>query len=124
MQIACLFFGLLLFGELKGGENVVKYVVFWKINPAISPETIAKVAASLMQSGAYPVKGSQVLGWYMCPGGKGVSILEHKGDEGDVAYRNWLLWAEKLPGIFTEFEIMPAVTALEAVQIVLSKEKK
>lgn len=107
-----------------GGENLAIQVVFWKVNPAISPEIIAKAAASIMQSGAYPVKGCEILGWYMCPGGRGVSILDYKGDEGDAAYRNWLTWVEKLPGIFVEFETMPAVSALEAVQLVLSKEKK
>jgi len=98
-------------------------VVFWKTNPNLSPEAIAKAAASIMQKGIYPGKGCEILAWYMCPGGKGVSILEYKDAGPNAEFENWLTWVKELPGIFVEYEAMPAVSALEAVQMVLSKKK-
>ena len=94
---------------------------FWTLNPGISPSKVAEVYAKLLQKEAYPVKGSKTLAWYVCPGGKGVTVTEHEdtaaADEG--AFENWVVWERELPGIFESFGSLPAITAEKAANIVL-----
>jgi len=99
-------------------------VTFWELNPDIPPESIAKVAAKLMEKGLFPPEGMEVIGWYICPGGKGVTITESKTIDPAVAFRNWLIWVQEMTGFFKSYEILPAVSAAEAVQMVLTKPKK
>ena len=70
--------------------------------------------------GLYPAKHSKTLAWYVCPGGKGVTITEVEGAPADeVAFENWLMWPREYPGIFSSFESLPAVSAEKAVSMVL-----
>jgi len=95
-------------------------VSFWTLNPDVSPGKVAEVYAKLLQKESYPVKGSKTLAWYICPGGKGVTITEHEGTAaGEDAFENWILWHRELPGIFASFESLPAITAEKAASIVL-----
>lgn len=99
-------------------------VIFWKLNPSISPENIAKVAAKIMEKGLFPSEGMDVLGWYVCPGGKGVTIVESKTIDPAEAFKNWLVWVQEMPGFFECYEVLPAVSSQEAIQMVLAKPKK
>jgi hypothetical protein len=99
-------------------------VAFWKLSQSIAPENLAKVAAKLMEKGLYPPEGVEILGWYICPGGKGVTITESKTIDPAVAFKSWLVWVQEMTGFFESYEILPAVSAVEAVQMVLAKPKK
>jgi hypothetical protein len=96
------------------------FVSFWTLNPGLPPGKIAEVAAKLMQKGLFPVKNSKVLAWYVCPGGRGVTIFEAEGAHPDeVAIENWIIWPKENPGIFASLDTYPAVTADKAVEIAL-----
>lgn len=99
-------------------------ITFWKLNPNIGPENIAKVAAKIMEKGLFPPEGMEILGWYICPGGKGVTITESKTIDPAVAFKNWLVWVQEMTGFFECYEVLPAVSAAEAIQMVLAKPKK
>jgi hypothetical protein len=95
-------------------------ITFWTLNPDLPPSKIAEVAANLMQKGLWPLKGMKVLGFYVCPGGRGVTISEAEGADADeVAFESFKVWTKELPGIFASYETMPAVTAEKAIEIVL-----
>ncbi len=95
-------------------------VSFWTLNPNLPPSKIAEVAAKLMQKGLYPAKNSKTLAWYVCPGGRGVTISEIEGAAADeVAFENWVMWPKESPGIFASFESYPALTAEKAIEITL-----
>ena len=49
-------------------------VTFWKIGANVSVEEAAKVAVRLMEKGLFPSKDTKILGFYLCPGGRGVTI--------------------------------------------------
>ena len=96
------------------------FVSFWTLNPDLPPGKIAEVAAKLMQMGLFPVKNSKVLAWYVCPGGRGVTIFEtDAAAAGEVAIENWIIWPKENPGIFATLDTYPAVTADKAVEIAL-----
>jgi hypothetical protein len=96
------------------------FVNFWTLNPGVSPSKVAEVYAKLLQKGLYPVKGTKTLGWYICPGGRGVTITEHEdAAAGEAVFENWNMWPRELPGIFASFETLPAVTAEKAASILL-----
>jgi hypothetical protein len=107
------------FPVLDGG-GIMIIISFWTLNPSLPPSKIGEVAANLMQKGLYPAKHSKTLAWYVCPGGKGVTITEIDGAPADeVAFENWLMWPREYPGIFSSFESLPGVTAEKAVSMVL-----
>ena len=95
------------------------WVTFWTLNPDVGPSKIAEVAAKLMQKGLWPPKEGKVLGWYVCPGGRGVTIMESEDTTGEQAFRNFVTWTKELPGIFASYETLPAVTAEKAIKITL-----
>ncbi len=99
-------------------------ITFWKINPKFGPEEIAKVAAKIMEKGLFPPEGTDVLGWYICPGGKGVTITESKTIDPAQAFKNWLVWVQEKTEFFEWYEVQPAVSAQEAIQMTLAKSKK
>ena len=95
-------------------------VTFWTLNPDVPPSKIAEVAAKLMEKKLWPPKNMKVLGWYVCPGGRGVTITEVEGaDAEEVAFESFVVWTKELPGMFASYETMPAVTAEKGVSITL-----
>lgn len=108
-------------GNRKGGDKAAVSVVFWKINTKLKPEDIAKVAAKVMEKGLFPPEGTEILAWYICPGGKGVTITESKGINPAETFRNWMLWVEDMP-FFEEYEVLPAISAADAIQMALRKK--
>jgi hypothetical protein len=95
-------------------------ITFWTLNPNLPPSKIAEVAAKLMQKGLWPIKGMKVLGFYVCPGGRGVTINESEGATAEeLAFESYVVWTKELPGIFASYETLPAVTAEKAIEITL-----
>lgn len=95
------------------------WVTFWVLAPGVEPSKVAEVAAKLTQKGLWPPKGLKILGWYICPGGKGVTITEGEGPDGEAAFRSWVAWVKEMPGLFASYEALPAVTAEQAIKIAL-----
>jgi len=95
-------------------------ITFWTLNPNLPPSKIAEVAARLLQKGVWPVKGTKILGFYVCPGGRGVTITESESATADeAAFENFVVWTKELPGIFASYETVPAVTAEKGISITL-----
>jgi len=102
-----------------GGE-MMEVVTFWTLNPSLPPSKIAEVGAMLMQKGVWPPKNTKVLAWYVCPGGRGVTITDVQGaDAAESVYEGWVMWPKECPGIFASLESFPALTAGKAIEITL-----
>jgi hypothetical protein len=96
------------------------YITFWTLNPNVPPSKIAELAAKLMQKGVWPVKGTKILGFYVCPGGRGVTITEFEGADAAAAdFENFVVWTKELPEIFASYETTSAVTAEKGISITL-----
>jgi hypothetical protein len=101
-------------------------VTFWTLNPNLPPNKIAEAASKLMQKGLFPVKGvKEVLGFYITPGGRGVTIteLEDGYDAAEVGFRDYVTWIREVPGLFASYESHPAVTAEKGIKITLETLK-
>lgn len=54
-----------------------------------------------------------------------MAIVEDKSvDAGANEFKNWLAYLREMPGFFESYEVLPAVSTLDAVQMVLAKPKK
>ena len=97
------------------------FITFWTLNPNLPPIKMAEVAAALMQKGLYPVKGVKQIGNYICPGGRGVTIneMEDAAAASKAAFEDYAMWLKEMPGFFSSFETMPAVSIEEGISIVL-----
>jgi hypothetical protein len=92
-------------------------ITFWTLNLDLPPSKLAEVAAKLMQKGLWPVKGTKLIGFYICPGGRGVTITE--GGDADTDMESFLVWDKELPGIFVSYETASALPAEKAIEMVL-----
>lgn len=96
-------------------------LTFWKLNPNVSPEDVAKLTMKLMEKKAYPPEGVKVLGFYICPGGKGVTVTESQTATSEAAFKNWLTWVQERRDLFECYEVMPAVSVEAAVKMALGR---
>lgn len=96
-------------------------VTFWKLGPSVSPEDAARVAVKLMEKRLFPPKGVEILGEYICPGGRGVTITESKSPESAEAFKNWLVWLQEKKDFFECYEAHPAVSIQDAIKMALGK---
>jgi len=94
-------------------------ITFWTLNPNLPPSKIAEVAAKLMEKELWPLKGMKTLGFYVCPGGRGVTISEIEGPADEITFESYVTWAKELPGLFASYETLPAVPAEKGISIVL-----
>jgi hypothetical protein len=104
-----------------GGEELSISVTFWRLNPSVSPEDVAKLTMKLMEKKAFPPEGVKVLGFYICPGGKGVTITESQTATSETAFMNWITWVQERKDLFECYEVMPAVSVETAVKMALGK---
>jgi len=97
------------------------FITFWTLNPNLPPSKIAEVAAKLLEKGLFPLKGVKMLGFYICPGGRGITIneMEDTAAASENAFEEYAMWMKELPGLITNYETMPAVPAEKAISIVL-----
>ncbi|NYT12085.1 MAG: DUF3303 domain-containing protein [Methanomassiliicoccales archaeon] len=95
----------------------MKFLAFWKLGKNITSSKLGKVAAEIMKKEAFPTKGVEVHEWLVCPGGKGVILME-ANNEADI-FRAYTIWADAIPGFFDEYEVLPAVEVADAVSIAL-----
>lgn len=96
-------------------------VTFWKLGPNVAPDEVAKLTMKLMEKKVYPPEGVKVLGFYVCPGGKGVTITESQTATSESAFQNWLTWIQEKKDLFECYEVMPAVSVETAVKMALGK---
>jgi hypothetical protein len=104
-----------------GGEELAISVTFWKLGANVSPEDVAKASVKLMEKGLFPPKDTEILGFYLCPGGRGVTITESKSADSAEAVRNWITWIQEKKDFFECYEVHPAVSVQDAIKMVLGK---
>ena len=59
-------------------------------------ESIPKKRISKELLGLYPPKGMKILGWYICAGGRGVTISESEVASGESAFENYVMCEKEL----------------------------
>ena len=96
-------------------------LTFWRLNQNVSAEEVAKITMKLMERKAYPPEGVKVIGFYICPGGKGVTITESQTATSETAFKNWLMWIQERKDLFECYEVMSAVSVETAVKMALGK---
>jgi len=94
-------------------------ITFWTLNPNLPPSKIAEVAAKLMEKKLWPLKGMKTLGFYICPGGRGVTISEIEGPADEIAFESYVTWTKELPELFASYETLPALPGEKAISIAL-----
>jgi len=94
------------------------FITFWKLANDVKSSKVAEVAKKLVEEGEYPVEGIKMHKWLMCPGGKGILISEANSIE--AAFKSWLRWIEKYPGIFEYHEVHPAMEATKVIDLATS----
>ena len=97
------------------------FINFWTLNPNLPPSKIAEVAAKLMEKGSFPLKGVKMLGFYICPGGRGITIneMEDAAAASETALEEYVMWMKELPGLITSWETTPASPVEKGISIVL-----
>jgi len=93
------------------------FIAFWTLGKNINNTEIAKVAAEMMEKGKFPTEGVDVKEWLLCPGGKGITVLEAESEA--AAFRSYNVWAKAIPGFFDSYELMPALQISDAIAIAM-----
>jgi hypothetical protein len=93
------------------------FVAFWTLNRDIEPSRIAKVSAKMLEEEKFPLEGTEIIQWLVCPGGKGVTVF--KAESEAQAFQSYTSWMEALPGMFTSYELLPALEAQDAIPLVM-----
>ena len=93
-------------------------VTFWKLNPKIRPAEVAKIAAKVMEKGLYPPENLEIIAWYICPGGEGVTITESETIDPVEEFKNWMIWIEE-EEFFEYYKTYSAINAAEAIEMAL-----
>jgi len=97
---------------------MVVTIAFWKLNPKVRPKELAKLAAKIMEKGLYPPENMEILAWYICPGGEGVTITESETIDPAEEFKNWMIWITD-EEFFEYYRILSAVSAAEAIEMAL-----
>jgi len=92
------------------------FIAIWRVDPSLEPKKVAEAAAKVMEKG-WPPEGVEVQGFYMFPGHRGVTIMEAASEE--AVWRSYIPWHKEIPGIFTEYDIYPAVSIEKVMASVL-----
>jgi len=96
------------------------FVSYWELNENLSPKDIVKVGAELLEKKLWPVEGVEILGWYVAAGEVptwGITIEEAKTVE--QVLKGVAVWTNAKPGLFKVVKVSPAMTAEDAIRVVM-----
>jgi hypothetical protein len=93
------------------------FVAIWSLDTSIPSEDVAKAAARIIEKDSWPPEGSEIKDFLIFPGHRGITIMEASSEE--AVWRSYLLWEKEIPGLFTEYEVHPAVSIETAIASVL-----
>ncbi len=99
------------------------FVSFYELNPNLGYKRIAEVVSKFLKNRDRDPNfgGLKIINMLITPGGKGVTIVET--DKEENLTRWYLEWEKTLPGIFTKYEIHPALTWDKAVMLALEEPR-
>ena len=96
------------------------FLSYWELNENLSPKDVVKVGTGLLEKNLWPVKGVKMLGWYVAAGEVptwGITIEEAKTVE--QVMKGVAVWTNAKPGLFKVVKVSPAMTAEEAMRVVM-----
>jgi len=98
---------------------VMLFVSYWELNENFNPRDVAKLAAELLEKGLYPIKGVKQLGWYITSSVPYWGITIEEADNAETVFKGITIWTNAKPGIFKVAKIAPALTAEDAIRVVM-----
>ena len=96
------------------------FLSYWELNETFSPKDIVKVGAELLEKNLWPVEGVKILGWYVATGEVptwGVTIEEAESVE--QVLKGVAVWTNAKSGLFKVVRVSPAMTAEDAMRVVM-----
>ena len=96
------------------------FISYWELSEELNPKDVVEVAAELMEKKLWPVEGTKIIGWYVAPGEVptwGITIT--KTETVEQVLKNIAVWTSAKPGIFKVNKISPAMTAEDAMRVVM-----
>jgi len=95
------------------------FLTYWEINETSTPKEIAKIAAELMEKGLWPLEGTKMLGWYITSDIPHWGITIYEAETAEQVMKGALVWENAKPGIFKVLKVSPAMTAEDAIPLVM-----
>jgi len=95
------------------------FLSYWELNENITPKDIVKVAAELTEKKVWPPKGTKVLGWYTTTDVPAWGITIEEAESVETILKGIAAWTNAKPGFFKVVKVSPAMTAEEAMRVVM-----
>jgi len=95
------------------------FLSYWELNENITPKDVAELAAKLMEKNLWPPEGTEILGFYTTTEVPiwGITIEEAKSVESIL--KGAAAWTNEKPGIFKVLRVSPAMSAEDAIRIIM-----
>ncbi len=97
------------------------FITYWELNPDFDPSELADLAKTFLTKKLFPAEGVEVIGWYVTPEYWGISIT--KADSEEAVMREATGWRIAKPGIFTKFNIAPAMEVAQVLPVITKLAK-
>lgn len=108
-----IFFYLLIVESMEEG-TVMLFLTYWELNENMSVEERNKIATGLMESGAFPPEGVDIIRWDATPDGWGIVLAE--AETAAAMNRAINLWRMSGAGFFKMTKTAPAQPAREVIE--------
>jgi hypothetical protein len=95
------------------------FVAYWELNENLNPKDIAKLGAELVEKGLTPVEGVKQLGWYVTSSVPLWGVTINEADNAETIFKDMTVWTNAKPGFFKFLKIAPALTAQDAIRILM-----
>ena len=95
------------------------FLTYWEVNEAFTPKDIAKLAAELMEKGLWPVERAKMLGWYIAGDVPHWGNTLEEAETVEQVMKGSLVWENAKPGLFKVLKVSPAMTAEDAIPLVM-----
>ena len=95
------------------------FLSYWELNENMTPKDVAELAAELLEKGLYPLKGIKQLGWYITSSVPYWGINIEEAENVETIFKSLALWTNAKPGIFKVAKIAPAMTAEDAIRVIM-----
>ena len=96
------------------------FLSYWELNENLTPKDIAELSAELMEKRLWPPEGTKILGFYTSAADVpiwGVTIEDAESVE--AVLKGVAVWTNAKPGVFKVVRVSPAMTAEDAIRVVM-----
>ena len=95
------------------------FVSYWELNENITPKELAELAAELMEKNLWPVEGTEILGFYVTTDVPIWGITIEDAENVETLLKGAAVWTNAKPGVFKVLKVSPAMTAEDAIPIIM-----